>query len=596
MNKPATQKSFMRRLRRQHRQVVVSAAKTNRNLDRHLFGRFERLLAVKRFVISWIALVVLLIACVVAQNNALGGYYQTLQPVPGGIFEEGILGTFTNANPIYATNDVDSAVSKLIFAGLFKYDNQNHLVGDLAQSWQVDKTGETYTVTLKPHLTWQDGQPLTADDVVFTYHTIQNPDAESPLRSSWAGIDVSSTGPRTVVFKLPNPLSSFVYNMTNGIVPAHLLQDVPASGLRSSAFNTTQPVGAGPFAWHDIQVSGDSPSTARVRIGLVPFEGYWAGTPKLQNFTVDAYAQKSDLLAAYRDGQLTAMAGLDTVPKDIAHDSGNQINNFMLTAAEMVFFRTDRGIMKDKNVRQGLVQSADPAAVIAKLGYAARPVREPVLRDQFAYDPKYAEAVNQPSVAAKTFDKAGWKLSADGLRHNKDGQTLSFNLVAPDTVEAHRVGDELKAQWRTVGVMVDVQYDDNETFHNALLNQDYDSILYGIAIGADPDVYVYWDSSQNDVRSASHLNLSGYNSSTADLALEAGRTRTGEALRTIKYREFLKAWQADVPALGLYQPRFLYISHGPIYGLEPHELNVAADRYGNVSNWMIRTAGQTRDN
>jgi peptide/nickel transport system substrate-binding protein len=290
------------------------------------------------------------------------------------------------------------------------------------------------------------------------------------------------------------------------------------------------------------------------------------------------------------------MAGLDAVPKDIAHDAGSRIHSFTLTAAEMVFFRTDTGIMKDKTVRQGLVQSANPAAVVAKLGYAAPPVREPVLRDQFAYDAKYAEAVNQPAAAAKLFDKAGWKLSTDGLRHNKAGEVLSFNLVAPDTAEAHLVGDELKAQWRAVGVMVDVQYDDNESFHSALLNQNYDSILYGIAIGADPDVYVYWDSSQNDIRSASHLNLSGYNSSTADLALEAGRTRTGETLRTIKYREFLKAWQADVPALGLYQPRFLYISHGPIYGLQPTALNVAADRYGNVSDWMIRTAGVTRDN
>ena len=53
---------------------------------------------------------------------ALSNYYQNLRPVPGGIYNEGILGTFTNANPMYASNDVDTAVSRLIFAGLFTYD------------------------------------------------------------------------------------------------------------------------------------------------------------------------------------------------------------------------------------------------------------------------------------------------------------------------------------------------------------------------------------------------------------------------------------------------------------------------------------------
>jgi hypothetical protein len=64
----------------------------------------------------------------------------------------------------------------------------------------------------------------------------------------------------------------------------------------------------------------------------------------------------------------------------------------------------------------------------------------------------------------------------------------------------------------------------------------------------------------------------------------------------VKYAGFLKAWQKDAPALGLYQPRFLYVTRDIIYGLEPQIINTASERYDNVSNWMIRTAKVTDDN
>lgn len=584
-----------RRLRKQQRHAAAVGQQTDRTLERYFFGRFHKFGQVGRFMAGWIILFLLLIGCVAAQNSALSGYYQTQQPVPGGIFTEGIIGSFTNANPLYATNDVDQAVSHLVFAGLFTFDNKNHLTGDLAQSWQVDKTGQLYTVTLRPHLTWQDGKPLTAQDVVYTYHVIQNPDAESPLRADWSDITVTAVNDRTVQFKLPNPLSSFVYNLTNGIVPQHLLKDIPMSGMRSAAFNT-QPIGAGPFVWQDIQVSGDSPADAQQHIGLAPFAQYWRGAPKLKSFTVDAFARQDDMLASYRDNQLNAMAGLATVPTDIRQASSTMVYNFPLTAAEMVFFRTSsESPLKDKTVRQALVKAARPNDIISQLVYPAARVKEPLLDDNFAYQAKYAEVTGKPDVAKAALAKAGWKAGTDGTL-TKGGHPLSFGLTAPDTAEARMVTAQLKQQWAAVGVQVQVQLEDPESFHNALVNHDYDAILYGITLGVDPDVFVYWDSSQNDIRSASRLNLSEYDSATADTALEAGRTRAGEQLRTIKYEPFLKAWQADAPALALYQPRFLYISHGPVYGLTPHTLNTATDRYDNVSDWMIRTANVTNHN
>jgi hypothetical protein len=75
--------------------------------------------------------------------------------------------------------------------------------------------------------------------------------------------------------------------------------------------------------------------------------------------------------------------------------------------------------------------------------------------------------------------------------------------------------------------------------------------------------------------------------------LEAGRTRLGDRLRAIKYKPFLKAWQHDAPALGLYQPRLLYVSHTRIYGLDETPINTDAGRFHDVQNWMIRTGDVT---
>jgi peptide/nickel transport system substrate-binding protein len=581
---------FRRHWRQGHRQVEDLGQQAEQGMERYVFRRFGRLAAVRRFVSTWLILISLLIAGVIVQNMLLSGYFQTLRPVPGGIYNEGVLGRFTNANPLYATSDVDTTVSHLIFASLFSYNDQNQLVGDLARNYTVDARGLTYAVHLKPHLTWQDGRPLTSADVVFTYQSIQNPDAQSPLQSSWQGIGVRADGPLTVVFKLPDPLASFPYNLTNGIVPRHILAAVPPADLRSADFNTEHPVGAGPFAWHAIQVTGSDPNTAEEQVALTPFAGYQAGRPKLQQFDVHVYAASKQLIQAFKANQLNGAEGLTSVSPDLNGMTALQRHNLLLTAATMVFFKTSAGVLADAKVRQALAQGTDTGQVLAQLGYPTRTVREPLLTGQLGYDPGLKQAGYDPAAARAGLTADGWLPGTDG-RLVKAGQSLSFGLMAADTPEYHMVVRTLQAQWRRLGVQVQAQFLASADFQNVLNDHDYDAVLYGISIGVDPDVFVYWDSSQADIRAANRLNLSEYKSAAADAALEAGRTRLAPALRTIKYKPFLQAWQQDNPALGLYQPRLLYLTDGPVAGLNDHTLNTAVDRFDNVQNWEIR---QTR--
>jgi peptide/nickel transport system substrate-binding protein len=583
---------FGRQLHRGQRQVEGLGQQAEHSIDRYFFSRINRLFPVRRFVIGWLLLLILLIGGVIAQNFLLSGYYQTLVSVPGGVYNEGVLGTFTNANPIYATSDADTTVSKLLFASLFSYDSDNQLVGDLASSYDVDSTGTVYTVHLKPHLTWQDGQPLTSHDVVFTYQLIQNPDAQSPFQSSWQNIKITAPNSSTVVFTLPDVLASFPYNLTNGIVPQHLLNDVPLANLRSANFNTVDPVGSGPFAWQAIQVSGDSPTDAQVQIALKPFAGYVGGKPKLQAFVVHTFADQDQLVASFAGSQLNGLEGLTSVPSSLSRMASLQQHSLLLTAGTYVFFKTSSGVLADQSVRQALVQATNVPNIITSLGYMTRPVTEPLLEGQLGYSASYAQTSYNLATAKNTLTQDGWVPSSTGVRM-KSGQPLTFVLSVTDSPEYVSVSKQLVQGWHQLGVNVQLQLEPADSFSTILASHDYDAVLYGISIGVDPDVFVYWDSSQADVRSANRLNLSEFKNAAADEALESGRTRLDPALRAVKYQPFLQAWQQAAPALGLYQPRFLYITNEPVAGLDASTINTASDRFNNVQNWEVRQARVT---
>jgi peptide/nickel transport system substrate-binding protein len=585
------------RIRRMSRrwlsQGLVSFHAMSEAFEKNGFVRISHLRYVRRFIVVWVVAVAFLGTGLLVQLSNLRGYYQVYQPVPGGRFTEGIIGTFTTANPLYAISDVNATVSHLLFAGLLTYDNHNQLTGNLAESWTVDPGGKVYTVRLRPNLTWQDGEPLTADDVVYTYHTIQNPDAQSPLFASWRGVTVTAIDNRVITFMLPNPLSSFPSSLTNGIVPQHLLGNVNPIDLRSTNFNTADPVGSGPFRWGAIGVSGIG-DALETQISLLPFDHYWAGTPKLTNFTIHTFVIQNRMLQAYTSQQLTAVAGLQTIPDSLIRTKDSDVYQLPLTAGVYVFFETNQGIFSDPKVRQALIAAADRSAILQAVHPAVQAIDEPLLPGQLAYDLAYKQTTADLGRAGSLLDAAGWAMNAKGIR-TKDGQPLIFTMPVADNQTYRAVASMLKNEWQSVGIDVRFLFQQPADFQSTLAGRQYDALLYGISIGADPDVFVYWDSSQNDPRSASRLNFSNYASATADAALESGRTRLDPQLRAVKYRHFLQAWQQDAPALALYQPQFLYVSHVPIYGLTSGSLiNVDQDRYRNVQNWMIEKGWVTR--
>ena len=588
-----TKKRLKKQLVSRRSEAAVMGQQADDKIDRLLIRRFGRLVSVRRFVLLWTLLFVLLTLATALQLRELGKYYQVLKPTPGGLYNEGIIGTFTNANPIYANGAADTAVSRLVFSGLFKYDQQNKLVGDLAIGYKTGSSLKQYTVYLKKNIKWQDGKPFTADDVVFTYKTIQNIEAESSLYSSWQGITVSKTSSSSVTFNLPNPLTAFPYSLTNGIVPAHLLSKIPVQQLRSASFNTS-PVGTGPFIWRYVDVTGGSSDDRQQHISLAAYKNYWQGRPKLDGFSIITFSSEKRLVDTFKSKQLNAMSGLEALPQELAKDKNIQTYITPSSSAVMAFFNNSKPGLSDAKVRQALVSSVDRSKLAHLSPYPLHLVDEPLLRNQLGYDKTLAELPYNLDSANQLLDQAGWVRDANGYRV-KAGQILTFNLLSQDTNTYETTATFLQQQWSKLGIKVNVNYRTSEDLQTSFIaNHSYDILLYGISIGVDPDVYAYWDSTQASVTSQGHLNLSEYKSASSDQALEGGRTRDDVSLRAAKYKVFLTNWRNDAPALALYEPNFIYITRGPVFNYERDSANSASDRYYNVQNWMIRQKKQNR--
>jgi peptide/nickel transport system substrate-binding protein len=400
---------------------------------------------------------------------------------------------------------------------------------------------------------------------------------------------VAKVNARTISFTLPSPLSAFPHSLTNGIVPKHKLQGVPVGQLRSIAFNTTGPVGAGPFKWERIEISGATPETREERIALVPNESYVEGKPKLDRFVVRAFHNQKQMIKSFSLRELSAMVGLEKLPDELKQPGAAQQYSLPLTSATMVFFKSDTPVLSDVTVRKALVLAAKPAQALTPLGFPVRLVREPLLKGDIGYDPALAQQTGNPAAAKQMLDQAGWVPDPKTGIRSKGGKPLSFTLVSENTSEYTTVTQALQKQWKELGVDVRVllqpTMDLQTTF---IVPHNYDALLYGISLGVDPDVFAYWHSSQADILSPNRLNFSEYKSTTADRALEAGRSRSETPVRAIKYHPFLEAWRNDAPALALYQPRFLYITRGPVATLTEHTINAGPDRYTTVNQWMTR--------
>lgn len=443
-----------------------------------------------------------------------------------------------------------------------------------------------YTIKLRSNAYWHDGVQLTAKDVAYTVNLMKNPDARSPLRINWLDVSVKAVDATTVEFQLPAVYAAFPYALTFPVLPEHILGKVSPGAIRENTFSQA-PVGSGPFVFQLLQ-SGDTLHGTKI-VHMIANDRYYDGPPKLDRFEIEAYGSEADILRALKTNEINGAT-------DISISSSNKVNTNQYTmtpeavdSGVYILFNTQNPVLKDQPIRHALQLATDTAAIRKQLGNGVLALDLPFIDNQVSgTDVPHAPAVNLVEAGA-LLDQAGWTLDAKGMR-TKDGQKLTLVITTTKDREYGKVAEMVAKQWHKLGIDVSVQTIDvhavTSTFvQDTLQGRNFQVLLYELAIGADPDVYAYWHSSQIG---QSGYNFTNYSSKTADASLSSARSRLEPGLRNAKYKQFARDWLNDVPAVGLYQPVLDYVSHKHTTTVVPGTRFVTStDRFANILDWSV---------
>lgn len=555
---------------------------TLRHAHRFIIQRIANLRDARRKALAWLILIAGLASLMMWQQNLTANSYVAEIPSTGGVYTEGVIGALDNLNPILASSPAERSGSRLLFAQLLTYDSEGNLVGELARSWWSEDNGKVYFVQLRPEAKWQDGIPITADDVVFTFNTIKNADTRSPLYTSWRNVSVDKFGDDHLVkFQLPTALASFETSLTVGILPKHAFKDVLPSEMRTADFNVLPTVASGPFTFEDLSVI--EPGVHNL-LRLKANPNYALGAPTLSGFHLHAYQDREVMVQAYRSREVASLNDVDTPQLNQLGnpDDFTQINA-PLYHGVYAFLKTDSDVLADVKVRRALQHATDQKAIIKTLDSRVYPLGGPLLPTQAGHSNEQFQPIYDISFANRLLDEAGWQKNAEGLR-SKDGNLLLLRMATITSGNFPDVAEELMRQWQELGVVFESQLvRSQDVQQNIIVPRAYDVLIYEIAIGRDPDVFAFWHSSQATQRG---LNLSDYRSAKADEALDSARMRVDPVLRSLKYQSFISQWLNDVPAVSLYRPTLGYVQNKNVTTFNEHPIVDQTDRYYNIRFWV----------
>lgn len=367
-------------------------------------------------------------------------YIKITKEVPafGGAYIEGVVGQPRFINPIYGeTNDVDRTLIDLIYSGLMTYGKDGKIVNDLTESYQISEDGKTYSFKLKDNLYWQDGIPLTIDDIVYTIKTIQNSDYKSPLRANWLDVEIEKTSEKTFVLSLQAPYNSFLENLTVKIIPKHIWKNIAPENFALSSYNL-QPIGSGPY-----MVSGiNQTNTGLIKsVSLKSNSKYYNKAPYISNISFQFFSDKEDLIESANQKTIDgfSLAYLDNdqllaekkIQQGWSENEKFNVYSFSLPRYFAVFFNTNKSkIFSDSNITKALNYSINKEELIKNTASSEKNkvsiARSPILPEYFNYNLPTKNYEFNIEQAEALLDKSGYKNSGSGQRAKVNDKKPAF--------------------------------------------------------------------------------------------------------------------------------------------------------------------------
>ncbi len=509
-------------------------------------------------------------------------------PSQGGEYREGVIGLPKLINPVLsATNDVDKDLTRLIYNSLLTYDKEGNLITDLAKSYQISNDQKTYTFTLRDNLLWEDGKPITADDIVFTIKTIQDQRYISPLLPIWNNVEVLATSKNIVVFNLSTPYTAFIENFTTPILPKHIWQSIEHQNFHLSEFNI-KPIGSGAFKVNKITENIDG---VIVSYKLERNDNYHGKKPYLDFVSLYFYNTEEDAIDAYNSRILDGISYLSPINKDkIKAKAYTNLHEIEMPRYFALFFnRTNNKTLKDQRVRKALIHATDKDKIVEKIlfGYADI-INSPIPPvNKIYYNENISTLKYDQKQSGELLEEAGWQKNDKNSIREKEGKKLELTIVSPKNQEIIQVLEEIKKQWKEIGVNVTILPKNTEEItQNFIRTRKYDILMYGESLQIIPDPYPFWHSSQKDYPG---LNFSMIQNDQIDTLLEKARFEINENKRIEYYKELQELIINDSTALFLHNTKYLHIIKKTVKGVTSKTVPDPSWRFIGIKNWHKKT-------
>lgn len=513
------------------------------------------------------------------------------QPVSGGVYTEALIGSFGRLNPLLDLyNPADRDIDRLIFSGLLRFDSTGTPVPDLADSWGVSLDGTIYNVSIRPNAVWHDGQPVTSDDVIFTIGLMQSEFSAFPpdVRALWSQVEVVRLSDKALQFRLPEPYAPFLDYLTFGVLPLHLLQNVPPDQLVNAPFNA-MPVGSGPFRFEQLVVE-ESQVTGVV---LSANPDYYGQRPYIEQIVFRYYPDAASAMEAYQDGEVLGISQItpEVLPAALADPNLALYSSRMprLTMVLLNLNNNDVPFFQDKEIRRALMMGLNRQWMVnTYLGGQAILTDSPLLPGTWAYYDGLDPVEFNRRGAIDLLQEEGYLLPPDGLARAREGVVLRFTLLYPDDGLHALLAQAIQRDWAALGVEVNLEaVPYRQLIDNRLARREYQAALVDLDMSRayDPDPYPFW----HQAEITGGQNYSQWDNRTASEYLEQARVIADRQARARLYRNFQVIFARELPALPLFFEIYNYGVDGQVRGVQVAPLFEPADRFNSIWNWYLVT-------
>lgn len=421
---------------------------------------------------AWVAALLALAACQPADRGEVA---VPAEGVPGGTIVVGVRTDFGGFNPVTNTDIITAEVNNFaLYTPLIRYDEELNVEPYLAESWVLE--GDTAVVfRLRQDVRWHDGEPVTAEDVVFTFDLAKDPSTASLLASAFLSEveRAEALDPYTVRFDFTRPFAQALESFWWPPVPRHLLEGVEPSELRVAPFNRS-PVGSGPYRFVEWRAND------RLVLERNPdFPPELGGPPLPDRIFFRVVPEAPTMLAELVTGGV--QVDLPVIPeqaREIESRPALELHAFPGRAVYYLGWNTRRAPFDDARVRRAMTFAVDRQAIIDALlaGYGS-PAVSPI-PPWSPLEPGVEPSPHNPAAAVELLEEAGWiTVGPDGIRRDASNRPLRFTLLTSDAPLNRAIVEVVQAQLREVGAEARIQVMEFQTLLSLHRSRDFDGVL-----------------------------------------------------------------------------------------------------------------------